>query len=229
MVAAMRRVARPVRPSCSAEASSKVPTARAGLGSSAKTLPATVARPASGRASPVIMRRVVDLPAPLGPRNPVMVPGSQLNVTPSTAVTGPYRLVRLVTVIMPLACFGRAWRHIGRTAAWPGPVGGEREAQPLLSSTFVDPRASRSAVSRSRRWLYPVPMADRDRRTRREIAADVACVVLCAAGGLLLLITKAGAQGAGWVPGSGALAFAVDAAIGAVACVTLWFRRRWPA
>ena len=72
-------------------------------------------------------------------------------------------------------------------------------------------------------------MADRDRRTRREIAADVACVVLCAAGGLLLLITKAGAQGAGWVPGSRESAFAVDAAIGAVACATLWFRRRWPA
>jgi signal transduction histidine kinase len=72
-------------------------------------------------------------------------------------------------------------------------------------------------------------MAVRDRRTRREIAADVACVVLCAAGGLLLLITKAGAHGAGWVPGSRESAFAVDAAIGAVACATLWFRRRWPA
>jgi signal transduction histidine kinase len=72
-------------------------------------------------------------------------------------------------------------------------------------------------------------MAVRDRRTRREIAADVACVALCAAGGLLLLITKAGAHGAGWVPGSRELAFAVDAVIGAVACAMLWFRRRWPA
>jgi ABC-type Mn2+/Zn2+ transport system ATPase subunit len=35
-------------------------------------------------------------------------------------------------------------------------------------------------------------------------------------------------HGAGWVPGSRESAFAVDAAIGAVACATLWFRRRWP-
>jgi signal transduction histidine kinase len=72
-------------------------------------------------------------------------------------------------------------------------------------------------------------MTVRDRRTRREIAADVACVVLCAAGGLLLLVTKAGARGGGWVPGSGEVAFVVDAGIGAAACAMLWFRRRWPA
>lgn len=72
-------------------------------------------------------------------------------------------------------------------------------------------------------------MTVRDRRTRREIAADAACVTLCAAGGLLLLITKAGAHGDGWVPGSRGLAFGVDAGIGAAACAMLWFRRRWPA
>jgi signal transduction histidine kinase len=71
-------------------------------------------------------------------------------------------------------------------------------------------------------------MAVRDRPTRREIAADAACVALCAAGGLLLLITRAGAHGGGWVPGSGEVAFAVDAGIGAAACATIWFRRRWP-
>ena len=89
MVAAMRKVARPVRPACIAEASSRVPATRAGLGSSVNGRPATVAWPASGRASPVIMRRVVVLPAPLGPRNPVMVPGRQVNDTSSTAVSGP--------------------------------------------------------------------------------------------------------------------------------------------
>jgi signal transduction histidine kinase len=72
-------------------------------------------------------------------------------------------------------------------------------------------------------------MAVRNRRTRREIVADTACVALCAAGGLLLLVTKAGAHGDGWVPGSGEVAFVVDAGIGAVACATIWFRRRWPA
>jgi len=71
-------------------------------------------------------------------------------------------------------------------------------------------------------------MAVRGGRTRREQAADVACVALSAAGGLLLLITKAGTHGAGWISGPRELAFAVDAGIGSAACVMIWFRRRWP-
>src|SRR5215831_19240453 len=71
-------------------------------------------------------------------------------------------------------------------------------------------------------------MAVRGRRTRRELAGDVALMALSAAGGLLLLITKAGAHGAGWIHGSSKLAFAVDAGIGAAATVMIWFRRRWP-
>ena len=35
------------------------------------------------------MRIVVDLPAPLGPRKPVTVPGRTWNDTPSTAVLSP--------------------------------------------------------------------------------------------------------------------------------------------
>ena len=46
-------------------------------------LPSTVARPASGGVRPQIIRIVVDLPAPLGPRKPVTVPGSQRNDTSS--------------------------------------------------------------------------------------------------------------------------------------------------
>jgi len=75
-------------------------------------------------------------------------------------------------------------------------------------------------------------MADRGDhgpRTRAELAADLACVAVSAAGGLLLLVTRVGAPGAGWISGSADLAFAVDAVIGAVACGLLWFRRRWPA
>ncbi|MGH3297882.1 MAG: hypothetical protein ACRDP7_39425, partial [Trebonia sp.] len=60
-------------------------------------------------------------------------------------------------------------------------------------------------------------------------AADAACVLLAAAGGLVLLITKAGAHGQGWIPGSASTVFAVDAAIGAASSALLWFRRRWPA
>ena len=39
------------------------------------------------------MRRVVVLPAPLGPRKPVTSPGSTANDTSVTARTGPKRLV----------------------------------------------------------------------------------------------------------------------------------------
>jgi signal transduction histidine kinase len=63
----------------------------------------------------------------------------------------------------------------------------------------------------------------------RARAADAACVLFAAVGGLVLLITKAGTHGQGWVPGSASIVFAVDAAIGVAASALLWFRRRWPA
>jgi signal transduction histidine kinase len=75
-------------------------------------------------------------------------------------------------------------------------------------------------------------MADREGhqpRTRAELAADLAWVAVSAVGGLVLLVTRLGAPGAGWISGSADLAFAVDAVIGAAACGLLWFRRRWPA
>src|SRR6266545_235221 len=52
------------------------------------------ASPAVGCASPSRSLRVVVLPAPLGPRKPVIVPGPSANVSASTAKTSPYRLVR---------------------------------------------------------------------------------------------------------------------------------------
>jgi hypothetical protein len=48
-----------------------------------------VALPEVGRLSPTSIRNVVDLPAPLAPRKPVMVPGSSVTVKSSTALTGP--------------------------------------------------------------------------------------------------------------------------------------------
>jgi signal transduction histidine kinase len=61
------------------------------------------------------------------------------------------------------------------------------------------------------------------------LAADVACVVLAAAGGLLLLIFKPGVGGTGTLPGPHEVAFALDAGIGAASSAALWFRHRWPA
>jgi signal transduction histidine kinase len=60
-------------------------------------------------------------------------------------------------------------------------------------------------------------------------AADAAVVLLAAGGGIALLVTRLGAHGQGWIPGSAGTVFAVDAAIGAAASGLLWFRRRWPA
>jgi hypothetical protein len=50
-----------------------------------------VAVPLVGCARPRIIRSVVVLPAPFGPRNPVTIPGSTSKLTPSTALTAPKR------------------------------------------------------------------------------------------------------------------------------------------
>ena len=56
--------------------------------------------PVVGLSSPMIMRMVVDFPAPLGPRKPVTVPGSTVKEMWSTATLSPYCLVRLTASIM---------------------------------------------------------------------------------------------------------------------------------
>jgi len=63
--------------------------------------------------------------------------------------------------------------------------------------------------------------------TRRDLAADIAWVLIAAASGAVLLITKAGANGAGFIH-QPAAAFWVDAVLGLIASGMLWFRRRWP-
>jgi hypothetical protein len=59
------------------------------LGISRYGIPRTLELPAEGGVSPQIIRIVVDLPAPLGPRKPVTLPGSTRKVTSSTAVYAP--------------------------------------------------------------------------------------------------------------------------------------------
>jgi hypothetical protein len=63
-------------------------------------LPLTRTVPLVGRSRPAIIRIVVDLPAPFGPRNPVTTPGSTTKLSWSTAVLSPYRLVRPSISIM---------------------------------------------------------------------------------------------------------------------------------
>ncbi|HEX4093277.1 MAG TPA: histidine kinase [Trebonia sp.] len=71
-------------------------------------------------------------------------------------------------------------------------------------------------------------MADRTPSARLDLMTDLAWVLVSAAGGLLLLISRAGAQGAGWIPGPASVVFGVDAGIGLLASGLLWFQRRWP-
>src|SRR5438093_3533073 len=54
--------------------------------------------PASGRRSPARQRRVVVLPAPFGPRRARICPGRTCMESPSTATSGPKRLVRPSTL-----------------------------------------------------------------------------------------------------------------------------------
>ena len=83
---------RPRRPACWADASSRMPTRRPG--SAGAVAPAEdPAVPLSGSERPTSIRIVVVLPAPLGPRKPVTVPGSQRNVTSETTVRPPSCLV----------------------------------------------------------------------------------------------------------------------------------------
>src|SRR3954471_11721955 len=99
------------------------------------------------------MRIVVVLPAPLGPRKPVTVPGSQRNVTSETTVRPPSCLVSPLVWIMPADS-----RHAGVAATVRGPrspspstvatttlVGGRACGAPLA----FDPRAmARQATAR---------------------------------------------------------------------------------
>ena len=68
-------------------------------GSFPTSCPATMAVPEVGSMSPQSMRMVVDLPAPLAPRNPKISPRATVKFTPSTALNGPKFLERSRTVM----------------------------------------------------------------------------------------------------------------------------------
>src|SRR6266446_5152364 len=69
------------------------------IGFSRTSRPHTETAPALEGMKPVIMRMVVDLPAPLGPRNPSTSPLPTSKETPSTASFGPKDLLRFSTLI----------------------------------------------------------------------------------------------------------------------------------
>src|ERR1700730_5123916 len=80
-------------------ASKRPPTSRSGKARSRYALPLILTDPASGASRPMIIRIVVDLPDPFGPRNPVTWPGLTSNERSSTATVSWYRFVTPLTSI----------------------------------------------------------------------------------------------------------------------------------
>src|SRR5258705_3454216 len=81
-------------------ASRSIPSSAMGAGAARWSRPLTRTCPVVGSSRPAIIRIVVDLPAPLGPRKPVTMPGWTTKSRPSTASLSPYRLLRVSTSIM---------------------------------------------------------------------------------------------------------------------------------
>jgi hypothetical protein len=105
--------------------------------------PRTCALPAVGRVSPTMRRRVVDLPAPLGPRKPVTRPGWAVKVAASTAVKVSYRWVTSSTVNMSTP-WGEVWVGCSvRPAAVSQPQGVRQgQAAPSVMGEGLKPLVS---------------------------------------------------------------------------------------
>src|SRR4051812_33107679 len=91
-----------------------------------------VARPEVGGVRPTAIRKVVDLPAPFGPRKPVTRPGRAVKLTSSTAVNGPYFLLSASILITSTPWPSGRTRHIREIAEtctrppWTSPQGCDR-------------------------------------------------------------------------------------------------------
>ena len=106
--------------------------------------------PAWGRSRPTMHRRVVDLPAPFGPRKPVTRPGWTSNERSSTATVRPNRLVSRRTSITATdgtgsgsrLCQARrastSQRPVFAGAPLVGPVGPERRRVELEPQVGLD-------------------------------------------------------------------------------------------
>src|SRR5438045_4926232 len=116
----------------------------AASGSASMSWPQITAVPLVGARKPVIIFIVVDLPAPLGPRNPSTSPSGTLNDTSSTAVNGPNFLTRLRISSMPRRS--------------KSPIGNDHSKQPIA------PELGRIAMIRRRQ---------RTRLRRRQHSFDL--------------------------------------------------------
>src|SRR5579864_7421641 len=103
-------------------------------------------------------RIVVDLPAPLGPTNPVTWPGWTVNVISSRATVGPNRLRRLLTSIVAsmLATVGKhrpPGRHAGEPSLPPLARGTPAAAHPPRGGRQDARRGGRTVAGQRGQWL----------------------------------------------------------------------------
>ena len=224
---------RPRRPACWAEASSSTPTRRPGLGSRRYSPPSTAALPESGRANPQIILIVVVFPAPLGPRKPVTVPGSQRKETSSTTALPANLLVNFSASIMSPAFPLGSGAHIGLRSPscpvigrWSGPYFGSGSGPPLAPtlSTMASAQAKEGLEpARWQRSLLPGSMVDGPGadRSLRDWAVD-ALVTIVALG----LGVASPARHLGTTRQRSRCV--LDLVLGVASLAALWDRRRHP-
>src|SRR4051812_29830885 len=116
-------------------------------GDSATSKPPTAILPSVGGMKPVIMRMVVDLPAPFGPRKPSTSPFSTVNEMPSTARFGPKAFTRLSILIIDRLKWGQSnfsVTTVERSCYWK-----------IALTPF--PRARDSAISQRSKTMQALP------------------------------------------------------------------------
>src|SRR4051812_7882619 len=113
-----------------------------------------VAVPESGWTSPSSMRSVVVLPAPLGPRKPVTLPGSTTKLSWSTARTLPNVLVRAPTTIRPSKGGSGAAAEAG-AASGTGLLRRRSQGNPGTSPVYGSPLGPYGFPRLTPPWLRP--------------------------------------------------------------------------
>src|SRR5918996_3835722 len=97
-----------------------MPMSRVYAGRSVMSSPSRRMRPSVGRSSPAIIRSIVVLPHPDGPRKEISFPGGSSRSTPSTAITSSNRLTSPSSLSPPRAStFAPVDRSLGKDQLGP--------------------------------------------------------------------------------------------------------------
>ena len=157
--AAKSRKARVVISEYSGAPSGRYPIRRfAATGLAAMSSPPTAMVPESAERKPVRTFIVVDLPAPLGPRNPRTSPRATEKLTPSTALIGPKCLTRFSIWTSPLISPGLGCPP-GGPKDYPRPVprSASNRRTPPPRRSAAGPKVGTRAGKSTPRIAQPVP------------------------------------------------------------------------